>query len=74
MSWIIDRIEEGVAVLENMETQEVLELPRGELPKGCREGSMLKYENDCFIRDLAGDAARLELIKDKMSRLKIKPR
>jgi len=70
--WVIDRIEEGIAVLENTATQEVLELPRKELPKGCREGYVLKKEGDCFVRDPEGTEARKKLIQEKFSRLKFK--
>jgi len=74
MPWVIDRIEEGIAVLENTETQETLELAKNVLPKGCREGHVLKKEGDGFIRDPEGTAARVAMIQEKFNRLKFKAR
>ncbi|MCL2528051.1 MAG: DUF3006 domain-containing protein [Defluviitaleaceae bacterium] len=72
MAWVIDRIEEGIAVLENTETQEILELEKKDLPKGCREGHVLKKEGGCFVRDPEGDAQRKNMIQEKFNKLKFK--
>jgi len=74
MAWVIDRIEEGIAVLENTDSREILELPRTDLPKGCREGHVLKKEGDCFYADPEGTANRVKNIQNKFDRLKAKAR
>ena len=70
--WVIDRIEDGIAVLENTQTGETCELLRTSLPKGCREGHVLKKEADCFVPDPEGTAQRVAGIKSKFDRLKAK--
>ena len=72
MAWVIDRFEEGFGVLENTETQEILNIPKAELPKGSREGAVLKKVGDHFEKDPEGTAARKKLIQEKFSRLKFK--
>jgi len=70
--WVIDRIEEGIAVLENTETGEICELQRADLPKGCREGHVLKKEGTSFLADPEGTATRVKNIQSKFDRLKAK--
>jgi len=72
MAWIIDRYENGFAVLEDSDTQEILEIKRSELPKGAREGHVLKIEEGRYLLDLEETAARKQRILEKFSRLKFK--
>ena len=72
MPWIIDRYEEGIAILEDSETREILEISRKEMPKGAREGHVLKIEDGQYCLDLEGTARRKEMIKEKFSKLRFK--
>jgi len=72
MPWIIDRYEEGFAILEDSETREILEISRKEMPKGAREGHVLKIENGQYCLDLDETARRKQMILEKFSKLKFK--
>jgi len=72
MPWIIDRYEEGFAILENSETSEILEVSRKEMPKGAREGHVLKIENGQYCLDLEETANRRQRIQEKFSKLRFK--
>jgi hypothetical protein len=68
--WIIDRVEEGWAVLENPDTRESFSLPMSQLPKDAKPGSTLvKIDSKWYVNE-ADTAARSARIKDKFSRLK----
>ena len=69
--WVIDRIEEGVAVLENTNNLENLLRPLAELPKGVQEGSALVCEAGSFFLDTSDEAVmRSRRIREKFDRLK----
>ena len=72
MPWIIDRCEEGFAILEDSETQEILEINRKDLPKGAREGQALKIENGQYLVDLEETARRKQMILEKFNKLRFK--
>lgn len=47
----IDRIEGDIAVCENRKTKEMRNISLSELPKGIREGSILKWQNGKYELD-----------------------
>jgi hypothetical protein len=68
---IIDRFENGFAVVEDSENNAMLSIPLSELPAGAREGSVLKpTENGYTLKK--DDGARAEKIKALFERLKKK--
>ena len=69
MTYVIDRIEDGIAVLECMETNEIIELPRKELPKGCREGLMLTKDGDSYTIDHEATKKRKENMQSRLEKL-----
>ena len=71
MHWIVDRIEEGRAVvLENVKTQEILVVPRRDMPRGVKSGDALIKEESHWIIDEAETSARAKRINDKWNKLK----
>jgi hypothetical protein len=73
MQWVIDRIEDGVAVLENTETGEESERPKKELPKGAKEGQVLTDDGvagGSLRIDKEETAARSARIRERFERLK----
>ena len=70
MNWIIDRFEEGCAVIEETGSLEVILCPIADLPKGVKEGDVLIREGAKFIANPAETAARTARIQSKMDRLK----
>lgn len=72
MPWVIDRFEEGFAVLEDTDSLESLDLPRSQLPTAAQEGHTLKMEDGCYVIDYEDTEARRKRIQEKFSRLKFK--
>ena len=68
MIYIIDRIEEGVAVLVS-DSGEKMEVPLSGLPSGAHEGSCLRSCERGFALDEEEEAARKRRIERKLSAL-----
>ncbi len=70
MKYSIDRIEDKIAVLENIVDKEKREVDISLLPKGSREGSILLLRNDKYELDLDEEEVRRKKIMEKFKRLK----
>jgi hypothetical protein len=78
MQWVIDRIEDGIAVLEAVAAEgddapEAVERPKKELPKGAREGHVLTdggVAGGALRIDKEETAARAARIRERLERLK----
>jgi len=68
--WVIDRIEEGWAVLENTSTLESINLPQSQLPEGVKPGDMLVRQNGKWYLDHAGTKSRAEDVHERFARIK----
>ena len=73
-TYIIDRIEDGIAVLECLDTDlgnrdEMLELPRAALPKGVREGQVLRKDGDGFTIDYEATQKRRDNMRSRLDKL-----
>ena len=64
---IVDRIEEGFAVVYFGDEKRVI--PLSDLPEGVREGSVLKHSSEGFVPDPEAEAERRRQISQKMRRL-----
>lgn len=65
----VDRFEENKAVIENRKSGEILNVNREELPKGIKEGSIIKKINGKYIFDEERTKEIKEEIKNKMDEL-----
>ncbi len=65
----IDRFEENYAVCENQKTGEFIDIPIEELPSGCKEGSILKFENNKYVLDLKKTKTAQKEIEDLANNL-----
>ena len=70
MKYSIDRIIEKIAILENLETKEIIEVNLEDLPQDIKDGTILKLENNKYIFDQETQKTREETIREKMERLK----
>lgn len=66
MYYIIDRFENGIAVLEG-ENGVMTEFDRAVIPADALEGMKLRYENGCFV--IAENRETEQRIKSKMDLL-----
>ena len=51
MKYALDRIEEDIAILENIETGELIKISIFNLPQNIHEGTILKKENNTYLID-----------------------
>lgn len=70
MRYSVDKIENGVATLENIENNDLEEVLVSLLPSETKEKSILKKINSQFILDNEEEVKRTKLIQDKLNRLK----
>lgn len=67
--YTIDRFEGELAVCEDRETREMINIKRTDLPEDSREGSILKLKNGKFELDLEEEEKVEKRIKEKMDNL-----
>lgn len=72
MKYAIDKIENGIALLENIKDGSKVELSIEELPSAIKEGMILNYENNRYSIDLVEEQKRRDSIKSKFNRLRKK--
>ena len=72
MIYIVDRIENNIAILENKETKEIVNISLDILPSNLKEGNVLKYENNIYTLDKKEEEERKKTILDKFNKLKNK--
>lgn len=65
----IDRFEGDVAVLENRDTGEMLNVSKKDLPQDAKEGTILKLNKDKYEIDLDEQKIVADRIKNKMKNL-----
>ena len=70
MKYVIDRIEEDIVVLENLETKEITNINIKELDFKVREGNILSKEDNKYILDLNTEKLRKEKLRNRFNKLK----
>ena len=70
MKYVVDRIEEDIVVLENLETREIANIKISELDFKVREGNILSYENNKYTLDLNTEKLRKEKLRNRFNKLK----
>lgn len=72
MKYAVDRIENEIVILENIENKEKIEVPINNLPSSIKEGSILIYSNNNYELDLEEEKKRRQNIAARFNRLKNK--
>lgn len=70
MRLAIDKIIDNIAVIENIETLEKMEVDCGLLPSSSHEGSILVYEDGIYKLDKTEEDRRRKLIEEQFRRLR----
>ena len=68
-SFTIDRFEGDVAVLENRDTGEMLNVNKKDIPQDAKEGTILKLNKDKYEIDIEEQKIVEDRIKNKMKNL-----
>ena len=66
---VVDRFEENIAVCENRETGEIINIHKSELPEDVKEGDILVKQNNKYIIDYQEKSKIEERIKSKIQNL-----
>lgn len=66
---VIDRFEGNIAVCEDRKTGKIKEIPKYDLPKDIKEGSILKFENGKYQIDNEKQEEISKRIEEKMNKL-----
>lgn len=72
MKYAIDRIEDNIVVIENIKTNEKIELLKEQLPENIKEGNILILENNEYKLDLNEEELRRKKIQERFNRLRKK--
>ena len=68
--WSIDRIENNIAILENINTNEKKEVDTNLLPKNIKEGSIVSYKENQYTIELDEEQKRRQEILEKFLKLR----
>lgn len=69
MRYVVDRVEEDIAVLECISNKEKKEVNKSILPEDIRDGSIVIFNNDKYILDKSFEEERRESIRNKFNKL-----
>lgn len=70
MKYSVDRIIEGIAVLEDLQSNGIIEVELKNLPNGIHEGSIIVFKDGNYELELEEEKNRRESLRDRLDRLK----
>jgi len=72
MKYAIDRIENNIAILENLETKEIIEVDISLLPEGSKESSIITIINNEYKLDIEDEQVRKDSLLNRFNKLRKK--
>lgn len=72
MMYSVDKIENGIATIENLLTKELIDVKLKDLPNNVKEKDMLIYDGNSYMLDESLKEKRTRMLKDKMELLRKK--
>ena len=66
----VDRIEENIIVLEDIENKEIIEINKSELDFEVVDGNILRLIDGKFVLDKETEVKRKESLRERLNRLK----
>ena len=70
MKYAVDKIDNGVVLLENIKDNSKVEVSLDKLPLDVKETDILVYKNNKYEKDDNEKEERLRLIEEKMNKLR----
>lgn len=64
---IIDRFENDIVICENRKTREMVKINRNQLPEDIKEGTVIKFDNGKYIKDIEEQQEIEQRINKKMN-------
>lgn len=68
--YIVDRIEDGIAIMEDIKNKSMIEIDISLLPEEVKESSVLEYCNGKYLINNDYENDRRRRLQDKFNRLK----
>ena len=72
MMYSVDKIENGIATIENLLTKELINVKLKDLPNNVKEKDTLMYDGNSYIWAQPLKEKRVRMLKDKMELLRKK--
>ncbi|MGN1337031.1 MAG: DUF3006 domain-containing protein [Candidatus Coprovivens sp.] len=72
MKYAIDRIENNIAILENLETKEIIEVDISLLPEESKESSIITIIDNEYKLDIEDEQERKESLLNRFNKLRKK--
>lgn len=72
MKYAIDRIENNIAILENLEIKEIIEVDISLLPEGSKESSIITIIDNEYKLDIEDEQVRKESLLNRFNKLRKK--
>lgn len=72
MKYAIDRIENNIAILENLETKEIIEVDISLLPEESKESSIITIIDNEYKLDIEEEQERKESLLNRFNKLRKK--
>ena len=70
MKYSVDRIEDNIIILQDLDTKEIKEVLKKDIGIRVKDGDILVYKDNKYMKDNKLKEDRLKLIQEKMNRLK----
>ena len=70
MKYSVDRIEEDIVILQDLDTKEIKEVSKKSISIKVSDGDILVFKNNKYQKDKKLKEDRIKLIQEKMNRLK----
>ncbi|MCL2854574.1 MAG: DUF3006 domain-containing protein [Defluviitaleaceae bacterium] len=69
MVWVIDRIVDGTAICECLETTKTVKIMKANLPKDAKEGHIIRREGEAYAIDHIATERRQANLTNRMNKL-----
>lgn len=70
MKYVVDHIIDNIIILENIETKEIIEINRYDIPFSVRDGYILIKDNNKYYLDKREEKKRRKELQEKLDLLK----
>lgn len=70
MKFAVDKIENNIVVLENIHSNDIIEVDVKYLPVSIKENDIIRFEDGKYVLDINEKTERINRIKEKMNSLK----
>ena len=70
MKYSVDRIEGNIIILQNLDTKEIKEVLKKDIGIRVKDGDILVYKDNKYMKDNKLKEDRLKFIQEKLNKLK----